>query len=166
MARLVDHSLKDYLDDLASLAPAPGGGSAAAYVGALGAGLITMAALYSIGRGKDKAVDGKLRAIKRRSEALRRKLLAAVDTDAAAYQAVVDSRKGTPAQKQRALKKAVAVPRQVAEWCYEAVDLTPYLVENGNKYLISDVEVAAELLLAAFRSAMINVRINQPGGGA
>jgi len=53
------------------------------------------------------------------------------------------------------------VPLEVSRYCYEAVNLAPFLIKNGNKYLASDVIVAVELCSAAFKAAMVNVEINQ-----
>ena len=91
----------------------------------------------------------------------RKRLEELIDLDAQAYLKVVRARKGTPKQKREALKQARAVPLEVCKLCYKGIQMTPYLIEKGNKYLISDVEVAAECLMASFNSAMINVRINQ-----
>ncbi len=158
---LKDHTLQAYLEELASRKPVPGGGSVAALVAALAVGLITMAAQYSIGRGA-ASVERRLRRVVERSEAIRSRLLELVDADAQAYLAVVAARQvSDPREKRKALRAAAAVPREVARLCQQAVALAPFLVERGNPHLVSDVEVAGELLLAAYRSAMINVAVNQ-----
>ncbi len=82
------------------------------------------------------------------------------------YQAVLATkpdfiRNADEKTREEAKKRACDVPLEIAKLCYEAIDLTPYLVLEGNKFLVSDVEVALELLGAAFKSAMFNVRINQ-----
>lgn len=84
-----------------------------------------------------------------------------MDLDAQAYLGVVAARKADPASHKAALRAAARVPREVAKLCYQAIELTPALVRDGNKNLLSDVEVAVELLEAAFKSALINVAINQ-----
>ncbi len=161
MVKFKDRSLAFFLDALSARKPTPGGGSAAALAAASGAALITMVANYSLGKGSPKTVETKLKDIRRKSESIRKKLLACVDKDIAAYERVVKARKGTDRQKAAALRQARKVPADVCALCYEAVSLTPFLVKKGNKYLLSDVEVAVELLLAAFRSAEINIAINQ-----
>ncbi len=96
-----------------------------------------------------------------KSEILRKRFLELVDLDAQAYLEFVKARKADEATKALAKKRACDVPLEVARLCYEALDLAPYLVLEGNKYLVSDVEVALEMLSSAYKSAMFNVRINQ-----
>lgn len=140
--------------------PTPGGGSAAAYTAVLGVSLLSMVANYSLGK-SSRAVDGKIRKFLKENEKARRRLLDLVDLDARAYLKVVKARKAAPAARQKALREAQAVPREVSRICYQMVRQAPFLVAKGNKYLLSDVEVAVEFLLAAFHAAMINVRVNQ-----
>ncbi len=161
MNKLKQLTLKAYLEELSKKTPAPGGGSAAALTAALGAALISMVVNYSLGKGRPPAVERKLRQTLRESERLRRRLLELVDLDAQAYLGLVAARKGTAAQQARARKRAREVPLEICRRCYESVGLTPLLVREGNRYLLSDVRVAVELLLAAFYSARINVDINQ-----
>ncbi len=141
--------------------PVPGGGSAAALSGALGAALISMVANYSVRKDKPKPTDGKIKGILCESEKIRKRLLEIVDLDAKAYLGVVKTRKASPRIKNAALKKAREVPFETCRLCYKAVELTPFLVEHGNQYLLSDIRVALELLTAAFNSALVNVEINQ-----
>jgi len=140
--------------------PTPGGGSAAAYTAALGVALLSMVANYSLGKAS-KDVDRKLRKILKENDKVRRRLLELVDLDAQAYLKVVKTRKAAPAIRQKAFRQARAVPVEVSRLCYQVVRQAPFLVAKGNKYLLSDVEVAVEFLLAAFHAAMINVRVNQ-----
>ncbi len=161
MKKLKNYTLEKYLDCLASKAPAPGGGSAAALVGALGTALISMVVEYSLGKGKPLSIEKEFKTTLRQSEKIRRRLLILVDLDAQAYSNVVKTRRAAPKIKKAALKKAQDVPREVCRLCYEAILLAPFLVKEGNRYLISDVKVAAEMLLAAFNSAQANVEANQ-----
>ena len=161
MERFKDYTLQKYLQRLSERTPTPGGGSAAALAGALGAALISMVAQYSLGKGKPKAVEQKIKNILQQSEKLRKRLLQLVELDAQAYLALVKSRKKDKKTQAAAKKRAREVPLEITQRCYEAVELTPYLVHHGNIYLISDIQVGNELLLSAFKSAMINVQINQ-----
>ena len=141
--------------------PTPGGGSAAAYTAVLGVALLSMVANYSQGKSTSKSAETKIKQFLKANEKVRKRLLELVDLDAEAYLKVVRARKSAPAVRRKARKAAQAVPLEVSRLCYQAISQAPFLVAKGNKYLLSDVEVAVELLLAAFRSAMINVRINQ-----
>jgi methenyltetrahydrofolate cyclohydrolase len=154
MKKFKNHTLEQYLNILAAREPVPGGGSAAALAAALGAGLISMVTQYSLGKGSSPNVERRLEKILCASEQLRAKFLELVDLDAQAYLEVVRTRKGLEREKQTALRKAAAVPREIGKLCSQAIDLTPYLVLKGNKYLLSDVEVALELFFAAYKSAM------------
>ena len=156
-----DKTLQEYLDQLSRREPVPGGGSAAALTGAMGAGLISMVANYSIGRKVNTpAIDGRLKKILEQSEPIRLRLLELASLDSEAYLQVSAARSLDKKAQRLAAKAAKAVPQEVCKLCYKAVQLTPYLVDRGNPYLISDVEVALELLLSAFNGARVMVRIN------
>jgi len=162
MKKYKSHSLKEYCDILSGKTPVPGGGSAAALTAALGTALISMVARYSIGKQTNKKDARKMEGVLKKSETIRKRLLDCVDLDAEAYLKVVKARKKSPRQKKAARKAARGVPQEVCRLCYTAIALTPFLVTRGNPHLASDIEVAIELLLAAFQSAKINVVINQP----
>lgn len=160
MKKFRDFTLTEYCEVLSQKVPTPGGGSAAALTGALGAALVSMVANYSLGK-KSPDVDVRLNEILAKSENYRKMFLELVDLDAEAYLEFVKARKADDKTREAAKKKACDVPLQIAKLCYQAIDLTPYLVVEGNKFLVSDVEVALELLGAAYKSAMFNVRVNQ-----
>ena len=161
MKKFKDFTLENYLNVLSKKVPVPGGGSAAALTAALGAALVTMVANYSKGKSKSKVIESKLSNILRQSEQIRKRLTVLIDLDAQAYLSVVKAR-GKPVKiKKQALKKAASIPREVSRLCYKEMKMTPYLVKHGNQYLISDIIVAADLLLAAFNSARINVEANK-----
>lgn len=161
----LDGSIRSYLDDLAAKRPTPGGGSAAALVGATGAGLLSMVANFS----KEEVV----KKILQKTEDLRRELTELVDRDVAVYQKVSAAYKlpkEKPVQKRKrskaiqdALKEALTVPLEICKLCHEAIKLCGELAEKGNVSLISDVGVGVCLLEAAFQSALLNVEINLKG---
>ena len=161
MKKFKDHTLEEYLDRLSAREPVPGGGSAAALSSALGVGLIIMVTRYSLGKGKSAAIDAKFNKIIIKAEDIRSRLLTLVDEDAEAYLGIVVARKLDKKAQSAASRKAVQVPRMICRLSYQAVELTPFIVENGNPYLMSDVEVALELLLAGYHSALVMVKANQ-----
>ncbi len=159
--KYIGQSLKAYLEQLSARTPVPGGGSAAALTAALGAALISMAARYALRKDLPKADERLLKEVLKQSERIRKRLQVLVDLDAQAYARVVATRKSRASAQKAALRRARRVPLEVAQLCYAALDLTPPLVEKGSPYLLSDVAVAAEFLFAAFKSAMMNVQVNQ-----
>ncbi|MFA5260606.1 MAG: cyclodeaminase/cyclohydrolase family protein [Candidatus Omnitrophota bacterium] len=161
MKSYLTQSLKSYLDQLSAHSPVPGGGSAAALAAALGTALISMAAQYALKRNLPRAVEKSIQRVLKNSERIRSKLQTLVDKDAQAYLRVVVTRKASQSDRKAALRQAGKVPLEVARLCYEALDLIPPLVEKGSPFLLSDLGVAGEFLFAAFKAAMINVRVNQ-----
>lgn len=157
-------TLTAYLDKLACREPIPGGGSAAALVAATGVALICMVARYSQNRQQARSVESKITRILLKAESIRSRLLLLVDLDAQAYLRVVQARKASVQDKKKASKDAQNVPLEVCRLSYAALQLTPFLADKGNPYLFSDLECAAEMLSAAFHSAIANVKANQRSG--
>jgi len=162
--------LKTYTDALASGAPAPGGGSAAALVGALGAALNSMVANFTVGREKFAAVEDDVQRLLSRSEGLRQALERVTQADTEAYGRVASAQKmprdseeekaARTAAMQQALKAAAEVPREAVRAAYGVLEIAQELVETGNPNLITDVGVAAKLGVAAMECAALNVEIN------
>jgi len=156
-----NQTLNTYLKQLSLKEPVPGGGSAAALVGATGASLVCMVARYSLNRKQGPAVERKIAQCLKHAEKIRLRLLTLVDLDAQAYLAVVKAPKKKCAARTKALKKARTFPLEVCRLSYAAIELTPLLAQKGNHYLLSDIRCAVEMLSAAFHSAMANVEVNQ-----
>ncbi len=162
--------LTEYIDDLASGKPTPGGGSAAALVGALGAALNSMVANFTVGREKYAAVEAEVQALLAESEALRAELqcLAQADTEAyATVSAAYRLPKETEAEKaartaaiQEALKVAAGVPIAATRACHRVLEIAARMADLGNPNLITDVGVAAKFALAALECAVLNAEIN------
>ncbi len=160
----------DFLDDLAAATPAPGGGCAAAYAGAMGAGLVAMMAGLTAGRKKYAAFDEQARAILTEAETLRADLTAAVDEDAAAFEAVMAAFKlPKDSETQAALRQteiekatlhAARVPLKVAGMAARVIELAVQIVAAGNLNAISDGASGAAMARAALTAAGYNARIN------
>ena len=167
---LSDKTLRVFLDELASSAPAPGGGSAAAVLGSMGAALVSMVCNLTIGKKKYAAVQDDIEAILQQSEALRLRLLELMEADVKVYTGVSAAFKmprGSDAEKaarteaiQEALKAATLVPLDVAQACVDALGLCTPAAEKGNVNAVSDAGVAALAAEAGLRSAALNVLIN------
>jgi formiminotetrahydrofolate cyclodeaminase len=168
--KLTDKSVNTFLDELASSAPAPGGGSVAALSGALGAALISMVSDLTIGKEKYAAVQDDIKALLKKSEILRKKLAGLLEEDVEVYTKLSQTMKmprDTEEQKaarakamDRALKDAIDVPMRVAEACVAVMELCRPAAEKGNSNAVSDVGVAILMAEAGLRSAALNVFIN------
>jgi methenyltetrahydrofolate cyclohydrolase len=168
-----DLSVREFTAQLASSEPTPGGGSAAALGGALGAGLVSMVCNFTVGRDKYADVEEEMQAVLARSEELRRELEQAVEDDVAAYggyrtasampRESDDEQRARAAALDTALRESTLVPLGVAERAAELLELSVRAAELGNRFLISDAAVGAELAAAALRSAALNVRLNLGG---
>ncbi len=168
--RFSDKTVQEFLDELASPSPAPGGGSAAALAGALGAALVAMVCRLTIGRKNYEDVSAELEVILPRAEEKRRVLLELMEADASAYDQVISSYK-LPKEKedqkaaraeaiQIALKQAADVPFEIAAACADILDMVLPVAAKGNKNAESDAGAAALLAEAGFRGAVLNVEIN------
>jgi len=168
--KLTERSIESFLDQLASSAPTPGGGSVAALSGALGTALISMVCNLTIGKEKYADVQDEIAAILQNSEILRKKLTELVEEDVAVYTELSQTMKmprDTQEQKNvraramdKALKAATDVPLRVAEACASVMELCRPAAEKGNINAISDVGVGILLAEAGLRSAALNVLIN------
>jgi len=159
--RYAEESLSGYLDDLAAKLPAPGGGSAAALLGAIGAALVSMVANFTIGKDAYKEVEEYIRKILEESEALRDRLIQLVDEDVSAYEKVSKAFKLPKGpEREREVENALKVPSEVLEKSFKVLELASELAEKGNPNLITDVGIAALSALAAMKSAALNIEIN------
>ncbi|MEW6009320.1 MAG: cyclodeaminase/cyclohydrolase family protein [Candidatus Omnitrophota bacterium] len=158
----INEPIKKYLDDLSAKLPAPGGGSASALVGALGCALLCMVCNFTIGKAKYKDVEREIKEILKHLKDSKQRFLQIVDLDVKAYYKVFKSRKSAQRIYQRNLINATRVPLEICELVSETYKFCPLLSKKTNKYLISDVYVAKELLKSCFKSAEFNVRINLP----
>lgn len=159
-----------FIDELAAPTPAPGGGSAAAYSAAMGAGLITMVTGLTIGKKKYAEAEAQMQAIRVHAEKLREELTFAVDDDAGAFEAVMGAYrlpKNNPEQEsartasiQSATLNAAHVPLHVAEDAVKVMELALMCVESANLNAISDAATAAVMARAGLTAAGYNVRIN------
>lgn len=167
---LTSKSLNQFLDDLSSSSPAPGGGSAAALSGAIGAALTSMVCRLTIGKKKYADVQQEMESVLRRSEELRSSFTNLAEEDTKAFNSVMKAfalPKETEEEKQvrtaaieEATKKATIVPLRVTELCGEALALAKIAAEKGNTNSISDAGVSALMLHAACAAAALNVRTN------
>jgi len=164
--RLIERTLRAFSDDLASDAPVPGGGSAAAYAGAMGAALAAMVARITAKKDGSPEVAGFIAEVDR----LRLELLRLVDADSAAYARVAEAmrlprkteeeKRARSERLQLALVTASEVPLEVAKTARRLLEACERSVTSASPMTASDIGVGALLAEAALRGAALNVMIN------
>jgi glutamate formiminotransferase/formiminotetrahydrofolate cyclodeaminase len=163
-------TVASFLDQVAAATPTPGGGTVAAFVGALASCLATMVANLTIGKKKYAASEAALREVRRGAETARGSLIALARADSEAFEAVLRAARmpqATPTE-QTARAKALAeanlgaarVPLKTAEACLEVVRLAEQAARLGNVNAVTDAGVAGLLAGAAGEGALLNVQIN------
>lgn len=166
MAELTRLSVDDFLDRLADRTPTPGGGGVSGLAGALACALGRMVAAYSVGKKTDPAVTEKVQALTARLHRADQLLRALITQDATAYSDMTvlgkDAREHPErrATYQDAVLKAVAVPMEMAALASSALATMDELKEMANRYLLSDLAIAAVLADAAARTARYTVQVN------
>jgi formiminotetrahydrofolate cyclodeaminase len=170
MTQIKDTEVETFLDALASQSATPGGGSAAAIIGAMGAALVSMICNLTIGKKKYADVEPEMKEVLGKAEALRRKLTGMIEDDVKAFDAVMGAygmAKETDADKaardkaiQAALKQATDVPMRCCHAAREVIDLGAIAADKGNLNVISDAGVGVLAAYAALRSAALNVFTN------
>jgi glutamate formiminotransferase/formiminotetrahydrofolate cyclodeaminase len=167
---LVGMNLAQFADTTASEAPAPGGGSIAAYAGALGAALATMVAnLSAHKRGWDDRWE-EFSAQAEHGQDLMGQLLRLVDADTSAFDAIMAAYgmpKANEAQQalrhraiQDATRHAIDIPMKVAQIAHDALELASDMAQDGNPNSVTDAGVGAMCLRTAVMGAVLNARIN------
>ena len=167
---LIDKKINNFLDELASNSPTPGGGSVAALTGALGAGLISMVGNLTIGKKKYEDVEEDIKKIISSSEKLRYELSQLLEEDVKVFNNFMatykmpketeDEKKIRTEKIQESLIEAAKVPLKVAYKCLDILTLSQQVAEKGNINVVSDAGVAALMADATLESAILNVKIN------
>jgi formiminotetrahydrofolate cyclodeaminase len=164
--KLESRTIGDYLDALASSAPAPGGGSVAGLVGALAAALGEM--VVSLTRDPDPALTEAADKLKN----IRASSIASGAADELAYSGFVHASKmpretdeekaRRTATMQEALQEAAAVPLELALTSIQLLEQLETVIKHGSKHVLSDAAIAISLAIACVDASLINVRINLP----
>lgn len=167
---LVDLTVEKFIEETASKAPVPGGGSIAALNGAMAASLVEMVANLTIGRRGFEAVAGRMSELAATAIDYRRRMLDNVDRDSAAFDRVMQAfkmPKETEGQQyrrttavQEAFKEAARIPLTVAEEALEILEMAVETVYKGNQNAVTDGAVGVLAARTAVIGALYNVRIN------
>ena len=159
-------SCEAFVSALASSAPTPGGGGAAALVGAIGTALGNMVGSLTVGKKRYADVESEIRACMARCDALQTELLRQIAADAEGFAplaAAYGSPKDDPTRAEvleRATLAACEVPIKIMELCCDAIDAVEIFAAKGNRLAVSDAGCAAACLKAALQAASLNVFIN------
>jgi formiminotetrahydrofolate cyclodeaminase len=168
--QFLDKPVGQFLDELASGAPTPGGGAVAALSGAMAAGLITMVCDLTIGKQQYAAFEAEARSLREQAEQLRAALqkLALADVEvfnylSAAYKLPRTTEADAASRRaaiQKVTRQATDVPLRVARTSVALLPLCAPLARHGNRAAVSDIGVAVLLVQAAVPAALLNVEIN------
>ena len=171
--KLVEMTVSEFADVMASDAPAPGGGSASALNGAIGAGLAAMVCALTVGKKKYAEYEAQTAEIQKKALALKDRYIQIIDSDTEAFNAVsavfampkdTDEEKAArKAAMQAALKLCTISPFEMMELACEALELVTALVGKSNASAASDLGCAALNLRSAIQGAWLNVCINVGG---
>jgi len=167
---LSEMKLNEFVDELASSSPAPGGGSVAAVCGALGSALISMVCRLTIGKKGYEQFQDEMQQVLETADGLYKDSVSLVDQDSDAFNSLMAAfklPKGNEievAQRSEVIQasyiKAADIPLNIAINCLQALKLADRIKDKGNKNAISDIGVAAESSFAGLESAIMNVKIN------
>jgi formiminotetrahydrofolate cyclodeaminase len=167
---ILDQPVRQFLNELASKAPAPGGGSVAALTGAMAAGLITMVCDLTIGKSQHADFEAEAQSLRERAEVLRAELeqLAQADVNVfnnlmAAYRLPRTTDADAASRRaaiQKVTRQAAEVPLRVARAGVGLLPLCAPLARQGARAAVSDVGVAALLIQSTVPAALLNVEIN------
>lgn len=167
---MLEKSSNDFIEELSSKSPVPGGGGASAYVGALGMALGSMVGNLTVGKKKYKDVEADIIELLNRSEVIMNRLKALVKKDAEVFyplsqayglpSSTEEEKKHKETVLQEALIEASMVPLEIAKNCLEAIHLHEEYAKKGTRIAISDIGVGVAFCKAALQGAKLNVLIN------
>jgi formiminotetrahydrofolate cyclodeaminase len=162
MSNIKNQKIEDFISALSSSAPTPGGGSAAAVATSISFSLVAMVAELTIGKGRYKKVEKKMRKVLLESRGFSKKLLVLADKDAEAFDGAIKAYKSKDKQAIiKSLRKATEVPALIKKFARRAEVLGKLVARQGNKNAASDAKSAIYLARAAQKMADENIKINK-----
>ncbi len=170
MTEIKEKSIQTFLDELASKSATPGGGSAAALMGAQGAALVSMVCRITIGKPKFAEVEAELQEVLESAESLRAELTELIKADIDVFNRLMSKYalpKETDGEKalrseaiQEVLKDATEVPLQCVHACLKIIELSRIAAEKGSPGVVSDAGAAVMSAYGGLKSSSLNVYIN------
>lgn len=162
--------LSNFLNDLESDSPAPGGGAASSLCGAIAASLSLMVSRLTVGRKKYENVQMEIEKLISSYVKIKESLLKMIDEDTAAFNKIAEARKLPKGSEEEmavrekaidnAMKHATIVPYRIAGQCLSILSLNRYLIKIGNKNAWTDCVASSKIAQASLESALLNVEIN------
>ena len=163
---MLNKSVTEFTEALASKAAVPGGGGASALVGAVGIALGDMVGELTVGKKKYADVEEDVRALMVRAQELRVKLLSCVDKDAEAFEPLSRAYgipKDDPTRDgvmEKCLRAAAAAPLEILDLCCEAIELQREFAAKGSVLAVSDAATGVVFCQSAMYGAAVNVKVN------
>lgn len=167
---MMQKSFEEWIADLASKSPTPGGGGASALVGAIGIALGSMVGNLTVGKKKYIAVEEEMQLLLKKSDELTLKLEDLIQQDALAFaplaeayrlpESTEEEKKNKERVIQDALVGATACPVSIAKCCYDALEVLEEYAHKGSVMAVSDAGVGAACCRAALEGAKLNILIN------
>ena len=163
---MLDKSVTEFTEVLASKAAVPGGGGASALVGALGIALGNMVGELTVGKKKYADVEEDVKALMAKAQDLRVRLLDCVNKDAEAFEPLSKAYgipKDDPTRDEvmeKCLRDAAAAPLEILDLCCEAIDLQREFADKGSVLAISDAATGVVFCWSAMYGAAVNVKVN------
>lgn len=175
--KLIDHTVREFITNLDSASPAPGGGSASAVSASMGIALSRMVGHLTIPKKKfqklDESVQNEIIDVHDSLKETKRRTLELTDEDTVAFNGIMKALKMPKetemekAERKKALKKATVrateVPLMIAREAESALEKVVVLARHGNVHAISDIGVGTLMLYAGLEGAILNIRINLDG---
>ncbi len=170
MTEIKNQTIQTFLDELASKSATPGGGSAAALMGAQGAALVSMVCNLTIGKPKFAEVEAEMQRVLEQAEALRSQLTGLIQADVDVFNRLMskyalpketeDEKAARSTAIQEVLKDATEIPMQCVHACIEVIQLSKIAAEKGNPSAVSDAGAAVMAAYGGLKSSALNVYIN------
>ena len=163
---MLNKSVTEFSEILASKAAVPGGGGASALVGALGIALGNMVGELTVGKKKYADVEEDVRALMAKAQDLRVRLLECVNKDAEAFEPLSRAYgipKDDPTRDEvmeKCLRDAAAAPLEILDLCCEAIDLQREFADKGSVLAVSDAATGVVFCWSAMYGAAVNVKVN------
>ncbi|MBQ9031747.1 MAG: cyclodeaminase/cyclohydrolase family protein [Parasporobacterium sp.] len=168
-----EYNCSEFIEVLASKAPVPGGGGAAALCGAVGTALGNMVGSLTVGKKKYADVEAEILTMKEKCSRLQSELLELANQDAEVFEPLSQAYAlptGTEEQKQfkaarleECSKAACQVPLEIMQKCCEAIELVETFAQKGSRLAVSDAGCGASILKGALQAASLNIFINTKG---